>query len=136
MSVWNLLSGLVAPVTNLVDELHTSDEERLAIKAKMFEMQMTLATQVMDYEARLMEAKTQVITAEAQGESWLQRSWRPITMLSFLGLVIADSFGVLAFRLAPQAWTLLQIGLGGYVVGRSVEKVMPSVKNLLPGERA
>ncbi|USH01098.1 holin family protein [Grimontia kaedaensis] len=136
MSVWNLLSGLVAPVTNLIDELHTSDEERLAIKAKMFEMQMTLATQVMDYEARLMEAKTQVITAEAQGESWLQRSWRPITMLSFLGLVIADSFGVLAFRLAPQAWTLLQIGLGGYVVGRSVEKVMPSVKNLLPGERA
>ncbi|WP_434361039.1 holin family protein [Parasalinivibrio latis] len=136
MSVWNVLSGLVSPITELIDELHTSDEERLAIKAKMLELQMNLATQVMDYEARLIEAKTQVITAEANGGSWLQRSWRPVTMLAFLALVVADSFGLLAFRLAPQAWTLLQIGLGGYVVGRSVEKVMPSIATLLPGAKS
>ena len=50
-------------------------------------------------------------------------------MLSFLGLVIADAFGMLAFRLADQAWLLLQIGLGGYVVGRSVEKISPQIAN-------
>ncbi len=50
-------------------------------------------------------------------------------MLTFLGLVLADSFGILANPLAPQAWTLLQLGIGGYVVGRSVEKVVvPTVK--------
>jgi hypothetical protein len=48
-------------------------------------------------------------------------------MLSFLGLVVADAFGLLAFRLADQAWLLLQIGLGGYVVGRSVEKISPQI---------
>ncbi len=63
------------------------------------------------------------------GASWLQRNWRPLTMLSFLGLVIADAFGMLAFRLADQAWLLLQIGLGGYVVGRSVEKISPQIAN-------
>ena len=57
----------------------------------------------------------------------LQRNWRPITRLSFLGLVVADAFGMLAFRLADQAWLLLQIGLGGYVVGRSVEKISPQI---------
>ena len=39
-------------------------------------------------------------------------------MITFLILVSLDSFGVLAFRLNRQAWTLLQIGIGGYVVGR------------------
>jgi len=34
-------------------------------------------------------------------------------MLSFLALVVADSFGLLVFRLSAEAWTLLQIGLGG-----------------------
>ena len=52
-------------------------------------------------------------------------------MLSFLGLVVADSFGLLATPLAPEAWTLLQVGLGGYVVGRSAEKVgVPLIKAL------
>lgn len=48
-------------------------------------------------------------------------------MLSFLGLVVVDAFGMLAFQLADQPWLLLQIGLGGYVVGRSVEKISPQI---------
>ncbi|WP_054676513.1 holin family protein [Parasalinivibrio latis] len=131
MSIWNFLTGLVSPVTELVDELHTSEEERLKVKAKMFELQNAIAVKVMEYEARLLEAKAKVITAEAQGQSWLQRTWRPITMLTFLGLVVADTFGLTQFRLAPEAWTLLQIGLGGYVVGRSAEKVIPKVTEVM-----
>ena len=49
------------------------------------------------------------------------------------GLVICDSFGWLANPLAPQAWTLLQIGLGGYVVGRSAEKVGVPIVEALKG---
>lgn len=49
-------------------------------------------------------------------------------MLSFLTLVILDSFGLLVFRLSDEAWLLLQIGLGGYVVGRSAEKMLPAIK--------
>ena len=124
---WDILAKFVTPLARLVDEVHTSDEERLKLKAKIFEMQSALASKMMDYEARLLEAKTQVITAEAQGASWLQRSWRPITMLTFLFLVVADTFGLTEFRLAQEAWVLLQIGLGGYVVGRSAEKVIPKV---------
>ncbi len=131
MSVWKILSGLVEPVTELVDDLHTSDEERLQVKARLFDMQTAMASKVMDYEARLIEAKTKVITAEAQGASWLQRNWRPITMLTFLVLVVADTFGLTEFRLASEAWTLLQIGLGGYVVGRSAEKIVPKVTEVM-----
>jgi len=50
-------------------------------------------------------------------------------MLTFLGLVVCDSFGWLASPLAAEAWVLLQIGLGGYVTGRSVEKVAVKLKS-------
>lgn len=129
------LLGFVAkvfePAVKLVDELHTSEEERLKIKSELFRVQTEMAMQVLQYEQQLLESKTKIIVAEAQGGSWLQRSWRPITMLTFLVLVVLDSFGILANRLAPEAWTLLQIGLGGYVVGRSVEKVMPKLTEVM-----
>jgi lysozyme len=50
--------------------------------------------------------------------------------------VIADSCGLLAFRLSDAAWTLLQIGLGGYVVGRSVEKIALALIEHHEGRRA
>ena len=85
-------------------------------------------SKVIDYETKLLEAKASIITSEAQGASWMQRNWRPITMLTFLVLVVCDSFGLLAFRLATEAWLLLQIGLGGYVTGRSAEKIVDNYK--------
>lgn len=127
MSVWNLIGSMFKPAADLIDNLHTSEEERLQVKSELFGMQAQLAAKMMEYEAKLVEAKSKVITAEATGASWLQRNWRPITMLTFLGLVVADTFGLTAFRLADEAWTLLQLGLGGYVVGRSAEKVIPKV---------
>ena len=45
-----------------------------------------------------------------------------------VNLVVCDSFGWLANPLASEAWTLLQIGLGGYVTSRGVEKVVGKLK--------
>jgi hypothetical protein len=131
MSVWNFLGGLVEPVTKLIDDLHTSDEERQQIKAEIFKIQSKVTSQVLGYEQQLLEAQSSIVKAEAQGQSWLQRSWRPITMLTFLVLVVADTMGWTEFRLAEQAWTLLQIGLGGYVIGRSAEKVTPHITSAI-----
>jgi len=131
MDLMSLIGGIFKPAADLIDSLHTSEEERLQIKQKMFEAQMQAAMKVQEYESQLLKAKSDIITAEAMGASWIQRSWRPLTMLTFLGLVVLDSFGVLPFRLADQAWTLLQIGLGGYVVGRSAEKVIPKVTDAM-----
>ena len=129
--LWNFLSGAIKPVTTLIDELHTSEDERNQVKQAMFQMQTELSVKLMDYEKQLLESKANIITAEATGASWLQRNWRPITMLTFLILVVFDTFGLTAFRLAEDAWTLLQIGLGGYVVGRSAEKIIPKVTEVM-----
>ena len=126
------LARLFTPVNQLVDDIHTSDEERARAKSELLALQNEAFALALALERDSLSAKAGLIAAEAHGASWLQRNWRPITMLSFLGLVVADVFGLLAFRLADQAWLLLQIGLGGYVVGRSVEKISPQIT---PGKR-
>lgn len=131
MGWMGLLGSIVKPAADLIDELHTSDEEKLKIKQAMFEAQNELTVKVLAYEKEILAAKSQIIVAEAQGQSWIQRTWRPITMLTFLVLIIADTFGWTEFRLSEQAWELLKLGIGGYVVGRSAEKIMPNVMQIM-----
>jgi hypothetical protein len=123
MNWFSLVGSIFKPAAELIDSLHTSDHEKLQIKQAMFELQIEAFNKAEEYETKLLDAKKTIITAEAQSQSWIARNWRPITMLTFLFLVVLDSLGLLPFRLAGEAWTLLQIGLGGYVVGRSAEKV-------------
>ncbi|GJM12780.1 MAG: hypothetical protein DHS20C12_11830 [Pseudohongiella sp.] len=127
MNLLRQIAEIVAPVTKVIDELHTSEEEKMAINASIIGLQNTVTEKLIEYETKLLDSQASIITAEAAGKSWIQRSWRPITMLTFLVLVVCDSFGLLAFRLSPDAWDLLKIGLGGYVVGRSAEKIAPQL---------
>ena len=130
MSIFNFLSNIIAPVAKLIDEVHTSPEEREGLRLEFYKLQFGIFEKTMEYEQQLLKAKSDIIVAEAQG-NWLTASWRPITMLTFLLLVVLDSFGLLASPLAGEAWLLLQIGLGGYVTGRSLEKVVPKIADAL-----
>lgn len=77
--------------------------------------------------AELERTAANVIMAEANGESWLQRNWRPMLMVLF-GIIIANNFLVVPImgtpmaEIPPDMWDLLKLGLGGYVLGRSAEK--------------
>jgi hypothetical protein len=127
MSVLEVLGSLFKPLAELIEHVVPSGEARVKLKQVVLEAQIQAAERLMDYEKQLLDSQTQLIKAEALGSSWLQRTWRPITMLTFLVLTVADAFGWLPFRLAEQAWLLLQIGLGGYVAGRSLEKIAPAI---------
>lgn len=129
MNLLSFVSDIFTPVSKLVDNVHTSKEEKMALDNAMMEIRNKAYSEAVEYQSKLLDAQSKIITAEAQGQSWLQRTWRPITMLTFLALVVADSFGLLAFRLSDEAWLLLQIGLGGYVAGRSAEKIIPKLKD-------
>ena len=69
-----------------------------------------------------------VIIAEAQGKSWLQRNWRPVTMMCFLGMIIANHIGLFVVPLPDQAWTVFGVGIGGYITSRGLEKVVDIAK--------
>jgi hypothetical protein len=123
-----VLGDLIGKGMDLADKMHTSDEEKIKAKSEMLTAQADLTNKIIQYESDLVQAKSSIVLAEAQGDSWLQRNWRPMVMVSFAGLAVGDSLGILANPLADDMWLLLQIGLGGYVVGRSGEKIVKSLK--------
>ncbi len=128
IGVTDLIANIFKPAANLVDDLHTSDEERLNAKTKMLEVQAVAMQQVFDYETQALTARANIVNSEASSGNLLASSWRPLTMLTFLVLAVGDSLGLLASPLRDEAWMLLQLGLGGYVVGRSGEKIAQTIK--------
>ena len=118
----------VDSVGTVIDNLSTSDQEKLTAKAQLTEIVTTQLNKVTEMQAA-------VIMSEASG-NWLQRSWRPIIMLAFGFIVVYSKFIAPAFHLPnteleTSFWELLSLGMGGYVIGRSVEKVAETVtKNI------
>ena len=132
-----MLAGAFEGILKGFDGLFTSDEERLSAKGKIMELQGQVMGMSLDYESKLTEAKSNIIIAEAQGASWMQRNWRPTLMLTIVAIV-ANNYIVYPYlallglpamplELPEELFTLMQIGVGGYIVGRSAEKIAKSV---------
>lgn len=127
MSILNLIGNIFTPAAKLIDDLHTSEEEKLVQKAQLMKISMNFLEKGLDFELANVQAKTAIILAEAKSESWLTANWRPLTMVSFVGLIGAYWLGLTPDSVPEEAvlamFSLVKIGLGGYVVGRSAEKV-------------
>lgn len=128
MRFLDLIAGIFKPAAELIDELHTSEEERIIQQRKLLEIQAMVLDSSLEYEKEMLSARAEIVNSEAKSEHWITATWRPITMLTFLALAVGDSLGWLPNPLRDEAWMLLQIGLGGYVVGRSAEKVIKTVR--------
>ncbi len=131
MSILGIVGEAIGKVTGLIDDLHTSDEEKLAAKASILAVQTDLTKAVLDYEAKLASEQGQTVRAEVTGHSWMQRNWRPIVMLLFAYIiahnyVLVPVLGLSGVDIPSDMWQLLKIGLGGYVIGRSAEKIVPA----------
>ena len=114
------LLSVIPLVGKVLDRVLPDKQAREAAKLQLAELEQS-------GELQEIATKANVVMAEIQGDSWLQKSWRPIVMLWLSGLVGAHWFGFTPPNLTEGAieglFTLVQLGLGGYVVGRSAEKV-------------
>jgi hypothetical protein len=120
----------LGPLSEMVDDLSTSGEERLKFKQAIHQASTHLAQQALAYERALFETQASIILAESQGQSWLQRNWRPLLMCFFaliLGWnwIVAPIFGLKVVLPEFPDWfgNVLLVGIGGYIAGRSAEKV-------------
>ena len=127
MSIWTIVTNIFKPISEIIESFNLSSVEKEKYRAAMAQMQADLAAKMIYLQEKELKYKSKIILAESTGKSWLQRNWRPITMMTFLVLVVADQLGYLAYPLSTQAWVLMKIGIGGYIAGRSAEKVMPAV---------
>jgi len=126
MGIIDKIAGVIGGAIGLVDDLHTSDEERGALKNALLVIKADVMTSLLQAEVKLMEHQSAIIVAEAQSKHWITSAWRPITMLTFLGIIVLASFGwvdTASLTAVPdRLWTLLTVGIGGYAGGRSLEK--------------
>jgi len=119
---------------NDVGSLFTSIRE--AITGQKIEDPQKLLEEVNKLQSEYLKAQSKIISTEAGSEHWITSAWRPITMLVFVFIIAnnyvfvpyLEAFNVIipTLDIPPDMWTLLTTGLGGYVVGRSLEK---SAKN-------
>lgn len=150
MSWGNLFSTGLDKVVDSVgkgfDGLFTSDEERLIAKNVLEKIRAEMLKNAQEHDIALekevtkrMSLSKDIIVAEATGESYLQRNWRPLTMLTFT-FIIANYYIIQPFasaifsveigakKLEPEMWELLKIGMGGYIVALGGKKMIESSK--------
>ena len=122
-----MIAALLGFLTPVVDRFFDNKDDADRFKAK-------LSQDLLQRESELKALQRDVIVAEAQGESWLQRNWRPIAMVSFLGLIwfywmgFAPEYVTQNPAVVESVFELLKIGIGGYIVGRSGEKIVKNWK--------
>ena len=123
----NLLSGgaaeLVKGVGGVIDDLHTSGEEKLEAERKIKEL-------IANYEVEMEKNITSRWEADLKSDSWLSKNVRPLVLIFLIictMLLIFIDAGALNFEVKSSWVDLLQLVLitviGAYFGGRSLEKV-------------
>ena len=113
---------LVKGVGGVIDNLHTSKEEKLAAEQKIKEL-------IASYEIEMEKNITDRWKADMNSDSWLSKNVRPLVLIFLVVCTVLMIFidaGTIAFKV-EQKWTdLLQLVLmttiGAYFGGRSIEK--------------
>lgn len=112
--MFSWIADLFKPAANLIDNLHTSDEEKLELQNKLLEIQGKIHGQVTD-----------LMKAEVSSDNWLVAGWRPFTIVCLIIAVLLDGhFGI---QLNEKVYGLLEVFLSVYAGGRSLEKITRSM---------
>jgi hypothetical protein len=124
-------SGVVDSITGVIGKFVADPNQKAAAQLEVTKLAADYQLKLLDSERDFAVQQASVVIAEAKSESWLARNWRPIIMLEFgviLGynFIVSPMFNLTALPIPPDMWMLLKIGLGGYVFGRSGEKMVDS----------
>lgn len=126
MGLFSWISSIFSPAADLVDNLHTSDEERLTLRNELAKLQTEVNTKLIGLEEEKVKALSRVQEAEANSKWQLVAVWRPICSLLIVGIIIADSFGWIVA--GEQIYDLAKVFLGAYTTSRGLEKVAKTMK--------
>jgi hypothetical protein len=132
------LAKLVAgPLVGKIFDVVKSFQDRKATEA---EVRGEVEKAVLSVLSDVSKSQADVILAEIKGENWLQRNWRPIVAVSFaftllfyvlLMPILVAWAGVPPVKTGDLIleWTfqIILVCLGGYIGGRSLEKVVSMV---------
>ena len=121
--------GAVAPLAKI---LFNTIEKAVPDKDLQEKLKAQLQTQLLQSHTQELQAAAKIVEAEAKA-GWFAASWRPLLMYVLIFILVWNyvigpvikvfTGAVISFELPGDVWTLLNVGLGGYVIGRSAESV-------------
>lgn len=124
-----MIQALIGPIAGLIGK---AIDKAVPDKSEAERLKAQITMEAMSQQHAELQGAVDIILAEARGESWLQRNWRPMLMLLFAGLVAAHWLGFTPENLSQETVNhlldIVQVGIGGYVLGRSAEKVVREYK--------
>ena len=113
---------LVEGVGGVIDDLHTSEEEKLDAERKVKEL-------VSSYQSTLEKEISSRWNADMKSDSWLSKNVRPLVLVFLVVATVLMIFidaGTINFTVEAKWTDLLQLVLitviGAYFGGRSLEK--------------
>jgi|TARA_R100001129_G_C5281461_1_gene237020 hypothetical protein len=129
------LIGLISALAPIVGDIV---KEAIPDPDKKAEAENKVRLALLENTKQIEASASQIILAEAKSESWIASSWRPILMFN-ITLIVSVNYLIfplievatgskLMIPLPDELWTLLTVGVGGYVVGRSGEKVAKTLR--------
>ena len=123
--------GILGAVAPLVKTLFKTIDKTIENKADAERIKQNIQQQLLSGQLKELEAQASIIVAESKG-GILQRNWRPMLMITFAGLIVAHWFGYTAPDIPETVQNsllnIVLVGMGGYIVGRSGEKIMDKYK--------
>ena len=136
--IGGILSSLSGPLGTVAERYFDNKDDKDAFKN-------AVELEILKNRKSFDDLAGSIVLAEAKSQHWLTAAWRPFTMILF-ALVIAVNILIIPYivipilwmfgvpvpefmEVPPQVWNLIQIGLGGYVAGRSGEKMVKMWKD-------
>ena len=126
MGLFDFISNIFSPAAKIVDELHTSEEEKLKLKNELAKIQGKAQDKILNYESKLAEYRHKLLIAEANSPHPFVAMWRPICSTALVTIIVLAYFGLC--QPGPELYKLAEIFLGAYVGGRTIEKIVSASK--------
>lgn len=130
-----VIGTVVEKILGVVDQAVEDKDAANKLKAEIQTKLMALDYSALETE---LKARAEILTAEIQGASWMQRNWRPILMLSIVAIIVNNylvfpymnifTTKAVLLELPERMWGLMEIGVGGYIIGRTGEKIVSSMR--------
>ena len=122
-----LITALAPIVGDLVKRLIPDGDKSLDV-----EREVKLA--LLEHTDSIESIRGKIVLEEAKSSNWLTAAWRPLLMLVVIAIIACNYLifpiirifypEMIVLELPVELWNLLTIGVGGYVVGRSGEKMI------------
>ena len=120
-----MITGIFKPAADLVDNVHTSTEEKMALKNKLAEIENHMQEEFFKLQSQLIEASSKQAIAEISSDSWLVKNYRAIIILGLFALICCESFGLLHVKLPEMFW---QIFAGAFGVMSAAPQLLDVLK--------